>query len=295
MNILPTRKRLFLAKAAMAVALLAALYALADWRSVVHAMGGLNPWYLAAALVLFIPQTLVSALRWRYLMSPFVGISLAESTRQTLAASAVNLFVPSKLGDFSKAVMLPVSSQLRTWAARWVLVEKLSDVAALVAFLVVGTLYVFVGGLAAGIVAACIVLLAVRQATHHHGASALAGRAGFCALWSIGLWSLHLLQIHLFLLAAGVDVALLVTAARVPMAIFAGLLPITLWGLGTRDAALVWLFADHAPAAVMVTVGVLTALRYFLPGLAGIFYLPGFLPARAAARWISPTARSAAD
>ena len=60
-------------------------------------------------------------------------------------------------------------------------------------------------------------------------------------------------------------------------AIFAGLLPVTLWGIGTRDVALVWMFADVAPAPAMAVVGMLTALRYIVPGLAGIPCLSGIL------------------
>jgi hypothetical protein len=84
-----------------------------------------------------------------------------------------------------------------------------------------------------------------------------------------------LLQIGWFLRAAGVEVGVQETIARVPPAIFAGLLPITLWGVGTRDAALVHLFADLAPASTMAVVGMLTALRYVVPGAVGIALVPG--------------------
>ena len=52
--------------------------------------------------------------------------------------------------------------------------------------------------------------------------------------------------------------------------LYAGLLPISFCGLGTRDAALVYLFADIAPASTMTVVGLLTGLRYVIPGAVGI-------------------------
>src|SRR5690606_35511080 len=87
------------------------------------------------------------------------------------------------------------------------------------------------------------------------------------------LWSLHLWQIDFFMRAAGVTVPWPLAASRIPLAIFAGLLPLSCCGVGTRDAALVWLFADAAPASAMAVVGLLTALRYLLPGAFGIAVL----------------------
>jgi hypothetical protein len=104
------------------------------------------------------------------------------------------------------------------------------------------------------------------------------------AAWpAAGLWMLHVLQIDIMLRAAGVEVGLLLALARIPAVIFAGLLPISLFGLGTRDAALIWLFSDVAAPSVMAAVGLLTATRYLIPGAAGIVLLAagGAVPGRA--------------
>ena len=103
------------------------------------------------------------------------------------------------------------------------------------------------------------------------------------ALWLCGssllLWLLHLIQIDLFLRAAGVAVPWFCTLSRIPLAIFAGLLPISFCGVGTRDTALIWLFSDVAEPATMAAVGMLTALRYVAPGAVGIPLLAGWWPA----------------
>jgi uncharacterized membrane protein YbhN (UPF0104 family) len=87
---------------------------------------------------------------------------------------------------------------------------------------------------------------------------------------SLVLWTLHLAQIHCFLLAADVPTTWEMTATRVPAALLAGIVPAAFCGIGTRDAAFVWLFADVAPASTMAVVGLLTALRYVVPGAIGI-------------------------
>src|SRR5690606_18407032 len=94
--------------------------------------------WLAAALSMFVPQTAVSAWRWQGLTAGIHQISLMTALRQTLAASALNLVVPSKLGDLSKAGMLP--RQAIKPAAGLVVLEKGSDVAALLVLLGLGWL-----------------------------------------------------------------------------------------------------------------------------------------------------------
>ena len=262
--------------------MLAALYRAADWRAVGRVLASLDAGYLAAGLALFVPQTLISAARWRRLVAPLAALSLAEAVRQTLAASALNLVLPSKLGDFSKAAMLPTEGNGTPGAlARMRLIskdgrgrpvlqlgrlaqpvlEKAADVVAL------GLLW-GAGAAGAGGVAFSVALIAILAAASWPRCRA--SRGYWLASYSLVLWSLHLLQIDCFLKAAGVFVPWAVASARVPAAIFAGLLPISFCGIGTRDSALVWLFSDLAPVPAMAAVGALTALRYLVPGAAGI-------------------------
>ncbi|HEV7226400.1 MAG TPA: lysylphosphatidylglycerol synthase domain-containing protein [Pirellulales bacterium] len=260
----PARKTLLkrLMKIGVAAALLAGLYTAADWRSVGRVLASLDAGYLMAGLLLFVPQTLVSAIRWRRLVSPLAAISLGEAVRQTLAASALNLVVPSKLGELSKAAMLPLASAGdRARAGGLALLEKAADVAAL-ALLWAG------GWLAIDGLTLCGVLLTLVAAARWTRLRASSGCS--LAAFSLVLWTLHLLQIDCFLKAAGVFAPWSEAASRVPAAIFAGLLPISFCGIGTRDSALIWLFSDLAPASVMAAVGALTALRYLVPGAAGI-------------------------
>lgn len=260
-------------KLVAAVALLGALYWRCDAGRVAGALAGLNVIYLGLAFLMFIPQTLVSAWRWQFFVSPLCNISLWEAVRQTLAASAWNLAAPSKLGDLTKAAMLPIGAEERRRAWTLVVIEKLVDVAALATLWLLAATWQTGNGwlLLSGVVlAATSTAIATRLPSIH---SAL--RTPHSALFSLFLWFLHLAQIHLMLLAAGVPVGFGTSLARVPAAIFAGLLPLSLCGIGPRDGALIWLFSDVAPASAMAAVGLLTATRYLVPGAAGIFCLGG--------------------
>lgn len=252
-------------KLAAAVVLLAALYRAADWRAVGRVLAALDRGYLLAGLLLFVPQTLISAVRWKKLVAPLTALSLGDALRHTLAASALNLVVPSKLGDLSKAAMLPAE---RTRAGGLAVLEKVADVVALALVWGAGALAVDARWLS-GLLLALVATGCWRRWRESAGYG--------LASYSLVLWTLHLLQIDCFLKAAGVFVPWTVASARIPAAIFAGLLPISFCGIGTRDSALVWLFSDLAPAPAMAAVGALTALRYLVPGAAGIPFVPGLL------------------
>ncbi len=266
------------AKIGATLVLLTALYFAADWRAVGSVLRQLDGRYFTAALLLFVPQTLLSAWRWRMLAGSVTTIRFGDSLRHTAIAAAWNLIVPSKLGDLSKAALLPeLNAGQRTAASGLVVIEKLADVAALCALILCGV----AGERFAGTTA--LAGIAFFVAMHGRLASAIKIKLRqirlapvrllqLCGM-SLALWCLHLWQIELFLRAAGVFVPWELAASRLPIAIFVGLLPVSFCGIGTRDAALVWLFADVAPAAAMAAVGLLTALRYLAPGAVGIAVL----------------------
>jgi hypothetical protein len=267
----------FVAKLALAAIAVTALYQRADWGAVVDALGRLHAGWIAFGLVLFVPQTIVSAARWRWLVRPYAKIGMGESVRQTLAASALNLIMPAKMGDIAKAALLDcrVPSD-RAKAAACAVVEKAADVLSLATFIAVGLAgrNGWQAGAAATFGVACLALFGLVYA-RRRGWNGAAGRLFGTCVVSLALWALHLAQLETFVRATGVAAGWHEPMVRLPLCVFAGLVPFTWCGVGTRDAALVWLYSDFAPASVMAGVGALTALRYIIPGLAGIGCLAG--------------------
>src|SRR5690606_16436707 len=95
------------------------------------------------------------------------------------------------------------------------------------------------------------------------------GKRGEILAVSLFIWVLHLIQIAFFFYALGVTPPLAILASLVAFAIFIGLLPLTIAGFGTRDAALVMLFASY-PSHTILAVSMLINLRYIIPAAAGI-------------------------
>ncbi|MBL8826129.1 MAG: flippase-like domain-containing protein [Planctomycetaceae bacterium] len=252
-------------KLAVSAVLLVALIRAANWTDVLAEATKLDRAWLVASLLLFVPQTIVSAWRWQKLIAPLTQLTLGDSLRHTLLANAMNLIVPAKGGDFSKAALVEgLSTTERTQVAGRVVIEKLGDVACLFVCMALG-----LGGLQAA-VTSLLVLLTVGGVMLRDRRVPAGERWLPVLLSTVGLWCLHLFQMHAFLQAAGVDSALATTLVRAPLALFAGLVPGTFCGVGTRDSALVYLYADTAPAATMAVVGLLTSLRYLVPGAVGI-------------------------
>lgn len=98
-------------------------------------------------------------------------------------------------------------------------------------------------------------------------------------LTSVFIWFLHLLQIWMFILALRAYAPFLANLALSPLAILAGLLPLTFAGVGTRDAALVIFYAPFFPAPTAAALGLLCTARYVLPALGGLPFAGPYIAA----------------
>jgi uncharacterized membrane protein YbhN (UPF0104 family) len=56
------------------------------------------------------------------------------------------------------------------------------------------------------------------------------------------------------------------------------LLPLTLAGIGTRDAALILFYRPYLNAPTAAALGILCTMRYVLPALGGLPFLSSYLP-----------------
>jgi hypothetical protein len=100
---------------------------------------------------------------------------------------------------------------------------------------------------------------------------------GKITLTSIFLWFCHLLQIWFFILALNAWTPFLANLALSPLAILAGLLPLTFAGVGTRDAALIVFYQPYFNEATGAALGLLCTSRYLIPAIAGLPFLQRYL------------------
>ena len=84
----------------------------------------------------------------------------------------------------------------------------------------------------------------------------------------------------MFILALRAWTPFLINLALSPLAILAGLLPLTFAGIGTRDAALIFFYQDYFNEATGAALGLLCTSRYFLPAVIGLPFLGQMLAAK---------------
>jgi uncharacterized protein (TIRG00374 family) len=298
----------------VSTAILAAIYAAIDLSQLLAALARCNRLGLVFALTMVVPLTFLTAWRLAQLTPASGNLALGEATRLTLAASVLNMVLPSKMGDLAKAYFMRqrcgVSGDL---ALTLVVFEKTLDTLALLAWCVFGLTLIpdqgaffwyalpIIGvGLLTGVLiigsprtAAWVFVLAARfvrgpsRALIHRLDAAWVEMQDY--LWrdrrklllvsivSLLLWLLHLLQIWFFILALNAWTPIVANLALAPLAILAGLAPLTFAGVGTRDAALIFFYKPYLSTSTAAALGLLCTLRYALPALAGLPFLHRYL------------------
>jgi len=302
--------------AGVSLAILAVIYHRIGAGPLREAFAATDGWWLIASLVLVVPLTLVTAWRLQLLMPAGRRLSCGEANRLILAASSLNLILPSKLGDIAKAFFMARDHGLgQSYSLSLVLFEKASDMLSLLAWCLFGlALYPHRGKLfwlVVVAVASLFALLVLFLTSHRFTVGLLGGTAGLLpagvgrkigtladrldelrrhlaaspalvarvALVSLGIWLLHLVQTWLFVRALGTWMPLLDNLALAPLAILAGLVPLTFAGVGTRDAAIILLYGAYLSPAAAAALGVLFTARYLLPALAGLPFVHRYLAA----------------
>jgi len=267
----------------------------------------LNYGYLMAALAYFLIYPFIGIERWRSMVNIRFSLKFWEAFKIYFIGESLNLALPSKAGDLSKGYFLKkagVSSF--SYGLSTVVFEKLLDLLSLGFAFIIGFLLIRGGGEFIGKTVSIIVLFALAfiffilldkmrflrvilykfkfkkmlrsfreiisfvriiKKDHH--------RILFFSLIlvSILFWLGHLFQIWLFFKAANMDITYIQVLFYVPIAIFVALVPITIAGMGTRDAMLIFLLQSFIPRETIVLGGLLITLRYFIPASFGLLFI----------------------
>ena len=273
--------------------------------------------WMPLSLGMVIPLTLLTAWRLQLLMPGGTGLDFAEANRLILASSVLNMVLPSKMGDLAKAYFMRDKGQLNgSLALSLVVFEKACDLLSLLLWCVLGLILYPEKNWLYGILTLCVTI-GLGMGLLLLGSKSLAQVGfqfaitivpkSFTALklkiqnfqtgweemhdyfWadkiqlfritslSIVIWFFHLFQIWLFILALNAWTPFLTNLALSPLAILAGLLPLTFAGVGTRDAAIILFYQPYFNAPTGAALGLLCTSRYLLPALGGLPFLGQYL------------------
>jgi glycosyltransferase 2 family protein len=294
----------------ISLVILALIYWKIDFTKILPVFGAASVPWLLVSLGMVVPLTLATAWRLRQLMPRGMPLPFLEANRLILLASVLNMVLPSKMGDMAKAAFMAERGHLKgSMAVALVVFEKACDMASLLAWCAFGLFlyphkdmlfWLMTSAVAAGFLLLALLIgskgfarfffdLGERYAPRKPGSKLAVMRGSWVEMhqyfWadrpklfsvvfvSLGIWFLHLLQIWMFTIALRAPVPLLDALALAPLALLAGLLPLTFAGIGTRDAALILFFVPPMAAPDAAALGVLCTMRYFLPAVAGLPFI----------------------
>lgn len=299
---------------AVSLLILAIIYWKIDFSGLLKVFQNCNVCWMIISLGMVVPLTLITSWRLQQLMPAGARIGFGEANRLILAASVLNMVLPSKMGDIAKAYFMKQRGHLDgSLSLSLVVFEKACDMLSLLLWCAFGLIlypsknwlfWIMTVSVAVGLIAG-VLLLSFRKFSK---VFFLIGKAILpkkfklklqklelaweemqAYFWhdknqllkitftSIFIWFLHLLQIWFFILALKAWTPLLANLALAPLAILAGLLPLTFAGVGTRDAALIAFYQPYFNAPTAAALGLLCTSRYLLPAIGGMPFLGQYL------------------
>jgi uncharacterized protein (TIRG00374 family) len=290
--------------------ILALLYWRIDFVHLAAIVKGSDISWLTVSLLMNIPLVLATSWRLRELMPVNAKIRMAEANRLILMASVLNMVLPSKMGDVAKAYFMTERGHMKgSLSLALVIFEKSCDMLSLLLWCAGALLFfpdksplfwmitiAIAGSFVFGATALCsgrfarlffIVgswitpgrfkgkLDSLRSSWEEMQRYFWQDKGRFLVIsgGSVFIWFLHLLQIWFFILTLNSSVPFRANLALSPLAILAGLVPLTFAGVGTRDAAIVMLYRPYMDAATALALGALCTSRYLVPALMGLPFL----------------------
>lgn len=294
--------------------LLAAIYSKIDFPRLVQVFQSCHGWWMTISLGMVVPLTMLTAWRLQQLMPTGTRLGFGEANRLILAASVLNMVLPSKMGDIAKAYFMKERGHLSgSLSLSLVVFEKACDLLSLLLWCVFGLMlypqkdwlfWFMTGSVVLGLVIGLLLLsshqfaqlffvvgkaiaprklrsklekLRVSWGQMHNYFWRDKRQLLKIASTSVFIWFLHLLQIWFFILALRAWTPFLANLALSPLAILAGLLPLTFAGVGTRDAALILFYQPYFNAPTAAALGLLCTSRYLLPAIGGLPFLGEYL------------------
>jgi glycosyltransferase 2 family protein len=303
----------------VSLVILLIIYWKIDFAGLIQVFRNCDRGWMLVSLGMVVPITTITAWRLQQLMPQSkeqVGQSLTfgEANRLILAASVLNMVLPSKMGDIAKAYFMRDRGHLSgSLALSLVVFEKTCDMLSLLAWCVFGLLlyprkdgwfWLMTVSVAVGLGLGLLLLTSPQFARFFFRLAQKfvpkklrdkLSKLSYSwqemhdyfwqdrrhllkiALTSLFIWSLHLLQIWFFILALKAWAPFLASLALSPLAILAGLLPLTFAGVGTRDAALIAFYQPYFNAPTAAALGVLCTSRYLLPAIGGLPFLNEYM------------------
>lgn len=303
----------------LGVAIFAVILWLVGIDKIISAALSANPALLLAAALMLIPIALIQAYKWHYLIKKqkLVGVSFSLAFRYYFIGLFYGAVTPAKLGSFMRISLLQKATGKPLGAcSASVVLDRMLDILSVAVLAFFGPL-VFLNIISGpvffvfALLLAALVFVLWLLTSRGTGSALLAAlyrrlmpeklkpqaselfsnfRAGmpgrgvlaFAFLLSFISWVLIFTQAYVVALALGMHFEYAFFIAAVAVSSIVALIPVTINGLGTSEAALIVLLSPfNAAAGAIVAMSLLSALllTYLSAAIGAIFAFSGHEPA----------------
>lgn len=251
---------------------------------------------LSVYLGLFIPQIIIASFRWQYILKNVnqYPVCFNHAFQMVVGSYSANLIIPAKMGEIVRIFWID-KSRSKFPPLLLVLFEKLWDIFSVVIIFyfafsllqfndsrfrtefVFATIIILIGFV--GFILSLI--FSVRNERTEIKIVKIINslikfwqksRKYFPAilLWSLLLWIIQVSQFYFMFRVFNIHLPLTLAFAGGALAVLAGALIISIGGIGPRDATILWFFEALVSKEILVSVGILSALRIVIPALVGL-------------------------
>ena len=264
-------------------------------------------WLAIAYLFLLLPKSL-TALRWQILIADYKKISFRESLKLQFVADAISILIPLKMGEFVNAFYDNDEKYTPKIGVGASVFEKILDFIFIFLFSMAGIAY-FWGKDAAFMLLLFFILFFlflviflksrnsivffkiaekirllkklddIIQAIFSYFSTIQKNKKRLSAVLFVSLASccFSVFQGYLIFSSINTEINPMILFGAIPVGILVAAAPVTFFGIGTRDAAFVFLLSPYLAPASIVLFGILFALRYVIMAIIGLFCLKGIL------------------
>ena len=262
--------------------------------------------YFLYAITYFLVYPWFGILRWKKLVSICYQIRFLKAAKIYFFGEGLNLMLPSKLGDLSKAAFLKRYKICPLpYANGTVIYEKILDLLSIVTIFLVSFFFkedftlnnqdqIFTSIFILFLFIIIIfnlhrtgdVMESFAPVKYRNVVLSIINFLKFFKilkqnlfsiflflLFSILFWAGHIFQIYLFILAANIDITYSQALLYIPLVLIISLIPISIAGFGTREITLLYFFEDLTSPENIVLASLMISLRYFIPGFLGVSLL----------------------
>ncbi|MCK4677321.1 MAG: flippase-like domain-containing protein [Bacteroidales bacterium] len=291
---------------ALSVLILFLIYDKIDFASMQKVFSEIRVIPLIIFLLLFIPQLWLATKRWNIMTKEIgkVKLGLFTSFKQVVGSYSANLIIPGKMGEIVRIPWMKIY-KLETPVLMLVFLEKIFDVLAVFFILFVASItYLFFSAEHQTLLQIVVITLSCgflflflfyfnrkrislyidrRFADYlstkkedfiyfkiKNALKYVDSRITWYFLMSILLWIVQVCEFYFIFVMFNIFPHVLDVYVGISLALLAGALPISIAGLGPRDAVIIKFFSTYAPIEILAGVGIISLFRIIVTALIGL-------------------------